>query len=74
MFRKDREGSKGGGVMIYAKETFNCNEVHVTRGNGLELIALDVMLSQQMSFTLVVIYRPPSSNVHFYEKLENVIK
>lgn len=74
MFRKERQGSKGGGVMIYAKDTFICNEIHVADENGLEFHGLTVSLSQQISFTLVVIYRPPSSNVDFYEKLETLLK
>jgi len=73
MFRKDRQGSKRGGV-IYAKDTFNCSEILVTDENDLEFIGLNVSLSPQMSFILVVIYRPPSTNVDFYEKLDNLLK
>lgn len=61
--------------MIYAKETFNCNEIHVTDENGLEFLRpLRNTLSQQMSFTLEVVYRPPSSNGNFYEKLQMALK
>lgn len=60
--------------MIYAKDTFNCNEIHVTDENDLEFIGLNVTLSPQMSYILVVIYRPPSSNADFYEKLDILLK
>ena len=67
-------GSKVGGVLIYAKDIFNCKEIHVSNQNGLELICLDIPLSPQMSFVLIVIYRPPLSNIDFYEKLDNLVK
>lgn len=57
MLRKDRQASKRGGVMIYAKNTFNCNEILFTNENGLEFLGLTVSLSQQMFFILVIIYR-----------------
>ena len=69
-----RLGSKVGGVLIYAKDIFNCKEIHVSNQNGLELICLDIPLSPQMSFVLIVIYRPPLSNIDFYEKLDNLLK
>lgn len=74
MFRKDGQNAKGGGVMIYAKESFNCNEIQINNENDLEFLSLNITLSQQMSFTLAVIYRPPSFNVEFYDKLALVIK
>lgn len=74
MFRKDRQNAKGGGVMIYAKESFNCNEIQINYENDLEFLSLNVNLSQQMSFTFAVIYRPPSSSVDFYDKLASVMK
>ena len=33
-----------------------------------------MFLSTEMSFTLIVIYRPPSSNVSFYEKFREVLQ
>ena len=74
IYRRDRLGSKVGGVLIYAKDIFNCKEIHVSNQNGLELICLDIPLSPQMSFVLIVIYRPPLSNIDFYEKLDNLLK
>ena len=60
--------------MNYAKYIFYCKEIHVSNENGLELICLDITLSPHMSFVLIVIYRPPSSNIDFYEKLDNLLK
>lgn len=72
-FRRDRVGSKGGGVMIYAKDNIHCDEIRWSN-HELECIGLNVTLSPQMSFILIVIYRPPSSNVDFYEKFNNMLK
>ena len=62
------------GVLIYAKYIFICKEIHVSNENRLELICLDITLSPQMSFVLIVIYRPQSSSIDFYEKLDNLLK
>lgn len=74
MLRNDRQSSKGGGVIISAKNIFNCKEIHVTDKTGLEFLGLTITLSQQMSFTLLVVYRPPLSNANFFEKLEILLK
>ena len=63
-----------GGALIYAKYIVNCKEIHASNENGLELICLDITLSPQRSFVLIVIYRPPLSNIDFYEKLDNLLK
>lgn len=42
--------------------------------HDLECLGLNIILAPQMSFTIVVIYRPPSSDVSFYEKFENLLK
>lgn len=73
-YRRDRVGSKGGGVMIYVKDRIQCNEIHWSNCEELECIGLNIILSPQMSFTLIVIYRPPSSSISFYEKFEKLLK
>ena len=67
-------GSKGEGFLIYAKNILNCKEIHVSNENRLELNCLYITLSPQMSFVLIVIYRPPSSNIDFHEKLDHLLK
>lgn len=71
MYRKD---SKGGGVMIYVKNSIHCNEITLSNSVDLECIGLNFILSPQMSFVLIVIYRPPSSNSSFYENLKQLLK
>ena len=60
--------------MIYVKDSIQCNEIHWLNCKELECIGLNIILSPQMSFILVVIYRPPSSNIGFYEKFEKLLK
>lgn len=74
LYRKDRVGSKGGGVMIYVKTGIQCNDIAWANCIDLECIGLNLILSLQMSFVLIVIYRPPSSNISFYENLKQLLK
>ncbi len=74
LYRRDRVGSKGGGVMIYVKTGIQCNEIVWANCIDLECIGLNLVLSPQMSFVLIVIYRPPSSNISFYENLKQLLK
>ncbi len=75
IYRKDREGSKkGGGVMVYIKSTLQCLKMQWSNCNLLECLGLNVSLSPQMSFVLVVICRPPSADNSFYENFEKLLK
>lgn len=51
-----------------------CNKIHWSSFKELEFIGLNIILSPQMSFVLIIIYHPPSSNSTFYEKLEKLLK
>lgn len=73
-FRRDRVGSKGGGVMIYVKDNIQCNEICWSNCKELECIGLNIILSPQMSFFLIVIYQPSSSNSSFYEHFQNLLR
>lgn len=74
IYRKDRGGSKrGGGVMVYIKSTLQCHKIKWSH-NLLECLGLNITLSPQMSFVLVVMYRPPSADNSFYENFEQLLK
>lgn len=45
VFRRDRERSKGGGVMVYVKNVFQCNEIKWSYCNDLECIGLNNLIS-----------------------------
>ena len=75
IYRKDREGSKkGGGVVVYIKSTLECHKIQWSNCTTLECLGLNISLSPQMSFVLVVIYRPPSADNGFYENFEKLLK
>lgn len=60
VFRKDRKLGRGGGFLLYVRNHFKCVEVHLNSTQYLESI-VSIVLSTQMSFTVVGLYRPPNS-------------
>lgn len=71
-FQKDRNTGKGGGVLIYIKDKFECHTVKLK--TTLECLALNVILSPTMNFNIAVLYNPPSHNISFYDELSIVAK
>ena len=73
-FRQDRSYGRGGGVMIYVKDHLNCHQICWPFNHDLECLGLKLMLSPEMSFVLIVVYRPPSSNNDFYTTFKKRLK
>lgn len=69
MFRRDRNVGRGGGVLFYVKDSINCAQIHLSCVDDLECIVLKLTLSTQMSLILIGIYRPASTKIVFYDKL-----
>ncbi len=61
-------------MIVYIKSTLQCHKIQWSNCNLLECLGLNVSLSPQMSFALVVIYRPPSADNSFYENFEKLLK
>lgn len=74
VFRKDRKLGRAGGVLLYVRDHLKCEEVHLNSLQDLESIAVSIVLSPPMSFTVVGIYRPPNCNNIFYDELTSVLK
>lgn len=74
MFRRDRDKGKGGGLLIYIKETIRCSLIAWSHVTDIECIGLNISLSPEMSFIVVCLYRPPSANSLFYEQLYRILK
>ena len=51
-----------------------CERVVYNAGNMLEYVGIKIMLSQQMSFNIIGVYRPPSADDTFYDQLTEVLK
>ncbi len=60
--------------MVYIKSTLHCLKIQWSNCNIFECLGLNVSLSPQISFVLVVIYRPPSADNSFYENFEKLLK
>ncbi len=59
--------------MVYIKSTLHCLKIQWSNCNIFECLGLNVSLSPQISFVLVVIYRPPSADNSFYENFMRAI-
>lgn len=73
IFRRDRSEGRGGGVMMYIKDHINCHQICWPFDHNLECIGLNIVLSSEMSFVLIVVYRPPSSN-DFYITFKKLLQ
>lgn len=56
---------KEGGVLMYVKDGIKCERMFFKAAITLGYIVLKVVLSQQMSFTIIGFYRPPTANDAF---------
>lgn len=74
VFRKDRNKGRGGGLLMYVRDNIRCKQIDLTCVNELECIAITITLSQQMSFNVIGVYRPPSYDVTFYEHFKRLLK
>ncbi len=70
-YRKDRPKGRGGGVLIYIREQFKILELDLNV--NLESLGLNVILSSNMKFNIVVLYNPPSHEVNFYDELKRLL-
>ena len=71
--RRDRGHGKGGGVMIYVKDSFQCTQIEAV-GDVLECMGIKIRLSPEMSFAVIVLYRPPSTNDLFFNHFTDMLK
>ncbi len=63
----------GGGVSIYIRDSIKYKRRLDVPIDGLELICIEVQLPKSESFLVLVWYRPPSSPVSTFDKLEKVL-
>lgn len=74
MFRRDRNKGKGGGLLVYVKNTITCNLIERSQEIDMEYFGLNMSLSHQMSFIVIDLLQPLSSNNIFYEHLHGILK
>ena len=61
-------------MLFYIKDHIFCKEIQYSVENDIECICLDVILSPQMSFILIGVYRPPSAKSVYLEKLNAMLR
>ncbi len=72
VFRKDRVKGKGGGALLYIKNTLQCRQIEWPEEVQLECVGVEVTLSSEMSFILICLYRHPTAKVDFYTQLKSI--
>ncbi|CAG2242487.1 unnamed protein product [Mytilus edulis] len=60
VFRNDRVGKEGGGVLIAIKKGIICQEVY--KSKNVELIAAQINITDTKSLVIISAYRPPNKN------------
>lgn len=73
MFRRDRNKGKGGGVLIYVRESIQCNQIDI-HIEDFECVGVRLVLSPEMSFVVLAVYRPPNATNDFFDSLFSVLK
>lgn len=73
IYRKDRQSGRGGGVMVYVKENIKTEELPLITDN-LECIGIKMILSPEMHFNVIVVYRPPTAKDCFINSLSDILK
>lgn len=70
VFRKDRAGSRGGGVLIAVSQQLSCSAVNIP--SELEILFILCHAAPQ-SVILGVCYRPPRNSTDFARNLNNAL-
>ena len=67
VYRKDRIKGRGGGVLLYVKNTVKCKEILWPKDVRIEGVGVTITLSAEMSFVVLCLYRQPSAKIDFYD-------
>ena len=74
-FRKDRETGRGGGVVIYIRDSFKTASIELDYNDiPIECIGVTIHLSPEMRFRIIVLYNHPTHTNSFYNALEKLLK
>ena len=74
MFRRDRIGRRGGGVILYVKESIQTYETKLEREADYNKAVCCKMVSGNSKLTIGLVYRSPNINKEDNTKIQNVIK
>ena len=74
MFRKDRIGRRGGGVILYVKEYIQADEIKLEREADCDEAVWCKIVSGNSKLTVGLVYRCPNINEEDNIKIKNAIK
>ena len=72
IFRRDRN-RHGGGIIIFVKDTLSCTILPTSTSPSMEFISL-IFEFCSSKFCISAFYRPPSSDVSYFDELFDVIE
>lgn len=73
VYRNDRAHGRGGGVLLYVKSSLKCRQIKWPKNIQLECIGVEIALSPAMTFTVICIYRKPTTKPDFYDKFKSLL-
>ena len=74
MFRKDRLGRRGGGVILYIKESIQAYEIKLEKEAECEEAVWCNIVTGNSTLTIGLVYRSPNISIEENEKIHNAIK
>ena len=74
MFRKDRLGRRGGGVILYIKESIQAYEIKLEKEAECEEAVWCNIVTGNSTLTVGLVYRSPNISIEENEKIHNAIK
>ena len=74
MFRRDRIGRRGGGVILYVKESIQAYEIKLEREADCDEAVWCKIVSGNSKLTIGLVYRSPNINEEDNTKIKNAIK
>ena len=74
MFRKDRMGIRGGGVLLYVKDTIPAYEIQLREEADCEEAIWCKLVTGHKTVTMGVVYRCPNITKESNEKIQNAIR
>ena len=74
MLRKDRIGRRGGGVILYIKESIQAYEIKLEKQAECEEAVWCNIVTGNSTLTVGLVYRNPNISTDEHEKIQNAIK
>ena len=74
MFRRDRKGRRGGGVILYVKESIQADGIKLKREADCDEAVWCKTVSGNSKLTIGLVYRSPNINKEDNTKIQNDMK